>query len=104
MHANSTKMVTRIVKMEFKPEKIQTFKELFAVVQHKIRQFEGCLHVELLQCATDSFIFFTFSHWDDATALENYRNSTLFRETWKETKKLFSNKAVAWSVFAVVND
>ena len=41
-------MFTRIVKMEFKKEKIPTFLINFEKVKEKIRAFEGCSPVEHL--------------------------------------------------------
>jgi hypothetical protein len=43
-------------------------------------------------------MFFTYSYWDDATDLENYRNSEFFKSVWAKTKVLFSEKPEAWSV------
>lgn len=96
-------MLKRIVKMEFDPNEIETFKAVFAEVKNKIRNFEGCTQVELLQDMKDESIFFTYSYWADAEALEAYRNSELFKVTWAKTKKLFRNKAQAWSVFSVAS-
>jgi heme-degrading monooxygenase HmoA len=43
-------------------------------------------------------VFFTFSIWENEEALENYRQSELFRSTWSKTKVLFSDKPNAWTV------
>ncbi len=91
-------MLTRIVKMEFQPEKTSTFLQNFDRVKHKIRNFEGCKHLDLLQDANNPAIFFTYSKWENLQALENYRNSELFKTVWITTKKLFRCKAQAWSV------
>ena len=42
-------------------------------------------------------ILFTYSSWNAAEDLENYRNSELFKETWSYVKSLFEAKAEAWS-------
>ena len=38
------------------------------------------------------------SVWFSKNDLENYRNSDLFKETWKQTKTYFNDKPQAWSV------
>ncbi len=91
-------MLIRIVKMEFQEALIPHFKELFAEVSPKIRQFEGCNHLELWQDQNNPAIVFTHSHWQSPEDLENYRQSDFFADTWSKTKKLFGGKPKAWSV------
>jgi len=91
-------MIVRIVKLTFREEEVETFKKLFEQKKDKIRNFEGCLHLKLLQGLNQSNVFFTYSHWDSEDDLNNYRYSELFAETWAATKLLFSAKAEAWSV------
>ena len=91
-------MLTRIVKMTFDPERIGEFQEIFEANKHRIGGFEGCESVVLLRDINQETIFFTYSHWKDEAALNNYRNSETFREIWGKTKPLFSSKAEAWSV------
>ncbi|GAB5558255.1 MAG: antibiotic biosynthesis monooxygenase [Schleiferiaceae bacterium] len=88
----------RIVKMEFDPAKVEDFKKLFDGVKEKIRAFEGCQYLELLQQTQGGNIFFTYSVWEDEKYLENYRSSELFATVWAETKKGFAGKPEAWSV------
>lgn len=87
-------MIVRLVKMTFKEEAVAEFDELFARYHQQIRQFPGCQHLELLK---DGVVYFTYSHWDNAHSLDNYRNSDLFQEVWPATKKLFARPAEAWS-------
>ncbi|MBT0607906.1 putative quinol monooxygenase [Aequorivita echinoideorum] len=91
-------MFTRIVKMEFEPKQIASFLKNFEEVKEKIRNFPGCLFLELYQDKNDNTIFFTYSRWNDETNLEAYRNSPLFKEVWSNTKPMFREKAAAWSV------
>lgn len=91
-------MVVRIVKMEFQEAKVSDFINLFNSVQQKITGFDGCEKVELLKSVDSPSTFFTYSTWKSEQHLENYRNSELFKQTWTETKKMFSNKAEAWSL------
>ena len=96
-------MFVRIVKMDFNPENITAFLDIFNKNKSKIRAFKGCSFLELYRDKNVSNIFFTYSYWDDEAALENYRTSTLFTEVWSQTKVLFQNKPQAWSVDKVVS-
>jgi heme-degrading monooxygenase HmoA len=91
-------MITRIVKMTFKPKEIGAFIDNFDAVKHKIRDFEGCEKVLLLQDIANPSIYFTYSWWQSEADLNNYRNSELFKGVWSFTKSLFAAKAEAWSV------
>ena len=91
-------MLVRVVKMQFNNNFIAEFKILFKAVNEKIATFEGCRGVKLLQHETELNIFFTISNWENSRALENYRNSELFKTTWAKVKPNFSAKAEAWSL------
>lgn len=91
-------MIVRIVKMVFVPGKVQDFVKLFDERKERIRHFEGCLHLELWRESGTENVFFTYSHWTDEQALNHYRFSGFFKETWGLTKALFEQKADAWSV------
>ena len=91
-------MLIRIVKLGFKPEEVNNFKAMFDRTKEKIRGFEGCNFLELYQDKDDETIFFTYSYWENEAALDNYRNSSFFKEVWQETKQMFNAKPEAWSV------
>ncbi|MCM4154060.1 antibiotic biosynthesis monooxygenase [Arenibacter sp. N53] len=91
-------MLVRIVKLTFKKENIASFEAIFEENKKKIRQVEGCNLLELLQSKESEKIFFTYSYWNSATDLENYRNSEFFKSVWKKTKLLFEDKPEAWSL------
>lgn len=91
-------MFVRIVKLTFKEDKIAAFLENFNEIKHQIRSFEGNEFLELYQDKQDARVFFTYSYWQDETALENYRKSDFFSEVWSYTKTLFAEKPEAWSV------
>lgn len=90
-------MIVRIVKLTFREEEIDAFKQVLEDSKEKIRAFPGVLHLQMLQSADDPTIFFTYSHWQNKAALENYRHSDLFKATWAKTKPLFAKPAEAWS-------
>ncbi|MES2513246.1 MAG: antibiotic biosynthesis monooxygenase family protein [Bacteroidota bacterium] len=91
-------MIKRFVKMTFKPENTDRFKEIFNASKNLIAAMEGCHHVELLQDINNPGIFFTLSIWEDPKYLEAYRQSQLFTGVWAKTKVLFDAKPEAWSV------
>ncbi|MCK0190793.1 antibiotic biosynthesis monooxygenase family protein [Arenibacter sp. F20364] len=91
-------MLVRIVKLTFKKENIASFEAIFENNKKKIRQVEGCTFLELLQSKEDKNVFFTYSYWNSASDLENYRNSEFFKKVWGKTKLLFEEKPEAWSL------
>lgn len=91
-------MITRIVKMTFRADEMDTFLEVFKKSKDLIRGFEGCQYLELLREKKDGAIFFTYSKWDNEESLNKYRHSDLFATTWAQTKILFDDKPQAWTV------
>lgn len=96
-------MLVRIVKMGFSPDKIETFLLNFEKRKNLIRGFQGCMLLELYRDKNNTNQFFTYSYWTDEAALENYRNSSLFKEVWADTKIYFNQKPEAWSVDKLVS-
>ena len=90
-------MIIRTVRMIFIPEKTEQFLTLFEQVAPAIRRFPGCHHLELWQDTRFSNIFTTYSHWISNEALQRYRESALFKQTWQDTRKLFAAPPVAHS-------
>ncbi len=90
--------------MTFRPDATRVFQDdVFEPTKKRIRAFPGCQHMELLRHTELPNVMFTFSIWDSEDALDNYRQSDLFRDTWSKTKALFAEKAEAWSM-EVMND
>jgi len=96
------KYFVRIVKMEFKKDKISEFQNNFNSVKNKIRNQPGNRLLELYQDKTNPNIFFTYSYWEKEDDLENYKKTDLFKEVWAKTKVLFNAKPQAWSVDKLV--
>ncbi|RKS50471.1 hypothetical protein BC962_2232 [Gillisia mitskevichiae] len=96
-------MFVRIVKMGFVPEKVETFLSDFEAIKSKVRGFKGCLFLELYRDKNNTNQFFTYSYWEDEQALQNYRDSDLFKGVWKNTKQYFNQKPEAWSVDKLVS-
>ena len=90
-------MIVRIVRMTFQPVKTEEFLEIFRSSKEKIRAFEGCRHVELLQDVHQPNVYSTYSLWDSEEHLNSYRDSALFGQVWPATRALFAEKPQAWS-------
>ncbi len=84
--------------MTFDPSKVEDFLKVFNSVKEQIASFEGCEQVKVLQDVNCENVFFTHSHWTTVEDLERYRASDFFKKTWSSTKKLFIEKAQAWSL------
>lgn len=95
-------MITRFVKMTFKPDMTEDFLGIFDQVKGQILAFEGCESLELLRDKDNQAIFFTRSVWVNASSLEAYRQSSLFKEVWSRTKIHFAAPAEAWSLQEVI--
>ena len=91
-------MLVRIVKLTFDSSKVDDFLINFDKNKNQIRNFNGCRFLELYRDKENPSIFFTYSYWDSENDLENYRNSSLFKNIWKVTKAWFVAKPEAWSV------
>ncbi len=90
-------MLIRIVRMTFRPEAITAFLENFEANKNSIRNFPGCCHLELWEDHHSKNIFMTYSHWESEEALNQYRDSELFKSVWSFTKALFAEKPQAFS-------
>ena len=84
--------------MTFRHEEVDTFLQLFESTKEKIRHFEGCSHLELMQDYNQTNVFSTYSKWRSEEDLNNYRASALFAQVWKETKSKFAEKPIAFSL------
>lgn len=88
----------RIVKMTLRPEKVNTFIQVFAQAQEQIQRFEGCRYTKLVKDIHDETTYLTISEWENEIYLNRYRESDFFAQVWKAAKTTFSDKAMAWSV------
>jgi len=96
-------MIVRLVKMTFKQERVEDFLDMFERKKEFIRNFKGCNHLQLLEDQKETNVIYTYSIWDSDEALNGYRGSELFAETWKETKGYFKAKAEAMSLNELQN-
>lgn len=91
-------MLIRIVHMTFQPEKVNGFLVMFEKSKDKIKDSAGCHHLELLKDYHSENKFTTYSYWENEEALNNYRESEIFREIWEETREMFSEKPTVHSL------
>jgi len=91
-------MIIRIVRMHFTQAGVEEFLEIFNHNKNAIRDFPGCLHLQLLKDTQDPCCYTTLSHWDESQSLENYRKSELFDKVWGQVKTLFSERTQAFSL------
>lgn len=93
-------MITRIVKLHFQAEKVETFLTFFETIKYQVNNFPGCIAMKLLQDINNPSIIMTYSHWENEEALNTYRDSETFGKIWPTIKPWFAEKPEAWSVDA----
>ena len=76
--------------------------EIFNKYKEQIRNANGCTHLSLLQDKEESYVFFTYSKWDDEESLDAYRYSETFAEVWPQVKVIFAAPPEAWTVENIV--
>ncbi len=91
-------MITRIVRLSIREDQEEVFLHYFREREAAIGQFPGCRKVRIFRDHSGSSVFFTISEWENEGALEQYRNSDLFKETWTFVKSLFKEAPVAYSL------
>jgi heme-degrading monooxygenase HmoA len=91
-------MIVRIVKMKFREGGAEEFKEIFQGSKKMIREFRGCIFLELLQDIKDENLFMTYSVWSSEHDLDRYRQSELFKGTWSKAKALFAEEPIVNSM------
>ncbi|MGB1051849.1 MAG: putative quinol monooxygenase [Chitinophagales bacterium] len=92
--------ITRLVKLSFSEDYLDTFLESFEKKKQQILSYEGCLTVDLYLDSTKKGLCFTVSTWKSEAALEAYRQSDWFQATWKEVKQHFTDKPEAWTTYS----
>ena len=88
-------MVIRIVSLKCKPEDVDAFRLVLRNSFPRVRQFPGCLALQIVNDIADPTSFFTLSTWRDVDALEAYRTSPLFEQVWPRIKAFL--REAAWA-------
>lgn len=94
-------MITRIVRLSFDPKNVEDFLKVFADTKNDIRSFDGCTYLALMKDHELPNVYYTHSKWISDEALQQYRKSSLFKNTWEKTKILFNDKPLAYSLISV---
>jgi quinol monooxygenase YgiN len=84
--------------MSFEPERVSEFIDIFNESKNQIKMFPGCIALSLFREKGKENIMYTWSIWESEDALEKYRASKLFADTWSKTKKLFNAPPLAYSL------
>lgn len=90
--------MVRIVKMTFAEGNREKFLAVYKEVEPFIQKMPGLQELKLYSLLDNKQVLFTLSRWEDASFLEAYRNSDLFKETWDKVKPLISEPAQAYSL------
>lgn len=78
------------------------FLKIFDSVKTEIRSQRGCLGLEILRSSNEEGTSIcTISLWQSIDDIETYRGSSLFQKTWSDVRKLFSSKAMAWTLTSI---
>lgn len=96
-------MITRLVKLTFQPEKVDSFLTFFEGIKNLVNEFPGCHGMQLVQDRMNPCIIFTYSQWIDEVALNAYRDSETFGKVWPTIKPWFGAKPEAWTTEVVFN-
>ena len=89
--------IVRIVTMTFLEKELSSFERLFKERSGAIRDSPGCLELHLLRDVENPTVMTTFSVWTSKEALDAYRSTELFKETWSVARKKFAAPPVATS-------
>jgi quinol monooxygenase YgiN len=91
-------MITRIVMLNFQPDRVDEFLEIFNQNKQVLAKSDGCIRLEIFKRTNDTDTYVTISNWQSEEHLEMYRQSELFKDIWSKVKPLFNNKAQAWTL------
>jgi quinol monooxygenase YgiN len=84
--------------MTFMESRIDDFMDLEKSICRDIRRFKGCRHLEILQDIHNRCVFFSYSHWESESDLEDYRRADFFKETWATLCRWFREAPETWTL------
>lgn len=92
-------MITRIVQLKFNHDfSWNAFRKLYEERNPATRGVPGCVEVKIMKDVNAPNIYYTVSKWSSNEALENYRSSEYFAETWPMVKSTLAEKANAFTI------
>jgi quinol monooxygenase YgiN len=92
-------MIVRIVSLQFEAANAETGKQLLKNVASRVRETEGCSHLQILFDVHHSGKVFTLSQWESLAALNKYRKSEFFVNFWSNMRPLLEKEAIARSTY-----
>ncbi len=91
-------MITRILKLNLKPERISDFIRYAELVLPKVLQMPGCKNVDLLQDKNDESTWFIYTIWESEASLNKYRKSEINIGFIRKLKEWLARDFQAWMV------
>jgi quinol monooxygenase YgiN len=91
-------MITRIVRLTLKEEKVLDFENFVMPKMELINSFEGCINVRIFKDHELPNVFYTISEWESEENLNNYRKSELFGSIWPIVKPWFNDKTKTYTL------
>ena len=97
-------MITRIVRLTLKDElSLDEFKKLYTKRNPKSRGVSGCLEVRIMKDIKENNIYYTVSKWSNNQALEDYRSSEYFKQTWPMVKSTLAARTKVFTMEDIVD-
>jgi len=97
-------MIVRLVSLKIHPDKVEEFKQFFETIYDRIREAQGCLSLRVVADLEGLGEFFTVSEWESPAALEAYKDSAFFRETWPRVKTFLRDRPWAQSFHVLLDE
>jgi len=97
-------MILRLVSLKIHPDKVEEFKQFFETIYDRIRAAQGCLSLRVVADLEGLGEFFTVSEWESPAALEAYKNTAFFQETWSRVKTFLRDRPWAQSFHVLLDE
>lgn len=97
-------MIVRLVALKIHPDKVEEFKQYFETIYDRIRAAQGCLSLRVVADLEGLGEFFTVSEWESPAALEAYKDSAFFQETWPRVKTFLRDRPWAQSFHVLLDE
>jgi len=97
-------MIVRLVSLKIQLDKVEEFKQFFETIHDRIREAQGCLSLRVVADLEGLGEFFTVSEWESPAALEAYKNSAFFQETWPRVKSFLRDRPWAQSFHVLLDE
>lgn len=91
-------MITRILKLNLKQERISDFILYAESILPKVLQMPGCKNIDLLQDKNDESTWFIYTIWESEASLNKYRKSEINIGLIRKLKEWLAKDFQAWMV------